>query len=375
MWGAPRRLASPTDPGVPAGVPELVPGAGGGALEISGLAAGYDGRAVIHDCSLRVPEGGFACLLGPSGCGKTTLLRAVAGLEPVLAGRIAVASTVVAEPGFMVPPERRKVGMVFQDNTLFPHLTVAGNVAFGLRGQPAARVRAVVEEMLALVGMEGLGGRYVHELSGGQQQRVALARALAPEPRLVLLDEPFSSLDTELREHLGREVQAILRARGITTLLVTHDQGEAFALAAQIGVMRDGRLLQWASAYDLYHEPADRFIADFIGKGVFLRGRLERPDAVSTEIGLIEGNRAYPWPIGSEVEVLLRPDDIQPDPEGGIEATVTARAFQGAWTLYTLRLTTGAELLSLFPSHRDHHPGERVRVRATVDHLIAFPLQ
>jgi len=342
-------------------------------LEVSDLHCGYGDQPVVHGISMHVNRGTLACLLGPSGCGKTTVLRAVAGFEPVMRGEICLDGEVVSRPGFTLPPERRRVGMVFQDEALFPHLSVAGNVAFGLRGESARRRRALVQEMLALVGLEGLGQRYPHELSGGQQQRVALARALAPEPRMVLLDEPFSSLDVELRERLGREVRDILKARGITAVLVTHDQSEAFALSEQIGVMKEGRILQWDSAYNLYHEPADRFIADFIGQGVFLRGRLRAPDSVETELGVITGNRAYSWGEGCPVDVLLRPDDIQPDGNDGITARVAAKAFKGPEILYSLRLPTGTVVLSLFPSHLDYAVGEEVRVRIAADHLVAFP--
>ena len=204
--------------------------------------------------------------------------------------------------------------MVFQDYALFPHLDVAGNVGFGLRDASAAGKQRIIEETLDLVGLSGLAHRYPHELSGGQQQRVALARALAPNPDLILLDEPFSNLDVELRERLSGEVRAILKRRGTTAVLVTHDQHEAFALGDMVGVMRDGRLLQWDTPYNLYHEPNCRFVADFIGHGVFLPGTLLAPDTVETEIGVHQGNRAYDWGKGAPIEVLLRPDDIVPDP-------------------------------------------------------------
>jgi iron(III) transport system ATP-binding protein len=192
---------------------------------------------------------------------------------------------------------------------------------------------------------------------------------------VVLLDEPFSSLDADLRERIGQEVCKILVARNVTTLLVTHDQDQAFALADQIGVINAGRLLQWDTAYNLYHEPANRFIADFIGQGVFLRGSLRTADSVDTELGVIRGNRAYGWPIGSAVEVLLRPDDILPDPDADLHATVVARAFKGAEILYSLRLDTGSTVLSLFPSHLDHEEGARVGIRVAADHLVAFAVQ
>jgi len=190
---------------------------------------------------------------------------------------------------------------------------------------------------------------------------------------MVLLDEPFSSLDVELRAHLGREVREILKERDITAVLVTHDQSEAFALGEQIGVFREGRMLQWDTAYNLYHEPADRFVAEFIDRGVFVRGRLVEPHVIETELGALRGDRAYPWAPGSEVDVLLRPDDIQPDPESAVSAAVVERAFKGGSILYALRLPTGSTVLSLFPSHLDHQPGERVGIRVSADHLIAFP--
>jgi len=346
-----------------------------GLLEVKDVSAGYRGKPVLEAISFHVNPGGIACLLGPSGCGKTTLLRTVAGFEPVLSGDIRVGGRPMSRVGDTVPPEQRGIGMVFQENALFPHLSVEGNIAFGLRGRTAAEQRAKVAELLGVVGLDGAGPRFVHELSGGQQQRVALARALAPSPEVVLLDEPFSSLDAGLRERIGQEVCRILVERKVTTLLVTHDQDQAFALAHQIGVINDGRLLQWDTAYNLYHEPADRFIADFIGQGVFLPGTLRTTDSVDTELGVIRGNRAYGWPIGSNVDVLLRPDDILPDPDSGLYATVVARAFKGAEILYSLTLETGTTVLSLFPSHLDHEEGARVGIRVAADHLVAFPAQ
>jgi len=346
-----------------------------GLLEVKDVSAGYRGKPVVEAISFHVNPGDIACLLGPSGCGKTTLLRTVAGFEPVLSGDIRVGGRPMSRVGDTVPPEQRGIGMVFQENALFPHLSVEGNIAFGLRGRTAAEQRAKVAELLGVVGLDGAGPRFVHELSGGQQQRVALARALAPSPEVVLLDEPFSSLDAGLRERIGQEVCRILVEREVTTLLVTHDQDQAFALAHQIGVINDGRLLQWDTAYNLYHEPADRFIADFIGQGVFLPGTLRTTDSVDTELGVIRGNRAYGWPIGSNVDVLLRPDDILPDPDSGLYATVVARAFKGAEILYSLTLETGTTVLSLFPSHLDHEEGARVGIRVAADHLVAFPAQ
>lgn len=343
-------------------------------LQLSNVCIAYDDNTVVRDLSLHLNTGDFGCLLGPSGCGKTTSLRAIAGFEPVDSGSIEIDGRLVSAADTTLAPERRRIGMVFQDNALFPHLTVEGNIDFGIRVLPNAERRARINEMLDMIGLQGLGGRYVHELSGGQQQRVALARALAPRPALMLLDEPFSSLDADLRERLAREVRQILRDQQITGLLVTHDQNEAFTLADSVGVMREGKLLQWDSPYNLYHEPNDRFVASFVGQGVFMRGTAVTADTVQTELGRLRGDRAYPWQQGQVVDVLLRPDDIVHDPESDIRATVRSRAFKGANILYSLSLRSGTALLSLLPSHHYHGVGEEVGIRVAADHLVVFPV-
>jgi iron(III) transport system ATP-binding protein len=341
-------------------------------LTLRDIECRYDDRSAVRGLTLHVRDGNIVCLLGPSGCGKTTVLRAVAGFQSLEAGEILIRGRTVSRAGFLLPPESRRLGMVFQDYALFPHLDVAGNVGFGLRGLPAAEKRRIVDETVELVGLAGMARRYPHELSGGQQQRVALARALAPNPDLILLDEPFSNLDVELRERLSGEVRAILKHRGTTAVLVTHDQHEAFALGDMVGVMREGEILQWDTPYNLYHEPNCRFVADFIGHGVFLPGTLLAPDMVETEIGVHQGNRAYDWGKGAPIEVLLRPDDIVPDPASPLKAEVVQRAFKGAEILYTLQLASGGRVLSLFPSHADHALGEHVGIRVQADHLVAF---
>jgi iron(III) transport system ATP-binding protein len=344
-------------------------------LELRDLACRYDDRLVVRGLGMHVEAGSIACLLGPSGCGKTTVLRAIAGFHPPESGEILINGRRVSARGFMLPPEKRRLGMVFQDHALFPHLTVADNIAFGVRNSTAAERRAIIDEMLGVVGLHDIGARYPHELSGGQQQRVALARALAPKPDLILMDEPFSSLDVDLRERLGQEVREILKREGTTVVLVTHDQHEAFALGDFVGVMQEGRLLQWDTPYNLYHEPNCRFVADFIGQGVLLPGTLLAPDTVETELGIYRGHRAQSLPKGTRVEVLLRPDDIVPDSESPLRAEVVHKAFKGAEILYTLQLASGGRLLSLFPSHADHSLGERVGIRVQADHLVAFRLE
>ena len=339
-------------------------------LQLRGLNCGYHAHKVVQDLDLHLNPGDIGCLLGPSGCGKTTTLRAIAGFEPVLEGEIELAGEVISRAGFTLAPEKRHIGMVFQDYALFPHLSVAENVAFGIRKQPNAE--HATQELLELVKLGNLAKRYPHELSGGQQQRVALARALAPEPKLLLLDEPFSNLDGELRRRLSHEVREILKARGTSAILVTHDQEEAFAVSDHVGVFKEGRLEQWDTPYNLYHEPLTPFVASFIGQGYFIRGQLTTPESVQTELGVLRGNRAYTWPVGGAVDVLLRPDDIVYAPDSTLKARIVGKTFLGASTLYRLQLPTGSHLESIFPSHVDHQVGADVGIRVAAEHLVLF---
>ncbi|KRW62264.1 ABC transporter ATP-binding protein [Pseudomonas sp. TTU2014-080ASC] len=342
-------------------------------LNLRDLSCSYDSHKVVQNLNLHLNAGDIGCLLGPSGCGKTTTLRAIAGFEPVHAGEIELAGGVISKAGFTLAPEKRRIGMVFQDYALFPHLTVAENVGFGIRKQ--ANCEKVVDELLELVKLGHLSKRYPHELSGGQQQRVALARALAPSPQLLLLDEPFSNLDGELRRRLSHEVREILKLRGTSAILVTHDQEEAFAVSDQVGVFKEGRLEQWDTPYNLYHEPHTPFVASFIGQGYFIRGQLLSPDSVQTELGIIQGDRAYSLPLSSAVDVLLRPDDIVYAPDSDLKAMIVGKTFLGAATLYRLQLSTGTQLEAIFPSHADHQPGQSVGIRVEADHLVLFPAQ
>ena len=341
-------------------------------LELKGIYCSYDSRVAVNDVSLHANKGDIICILGPSGCGKSTILSAIAGFHPVDNGEILINQLGVSRRGFTVPPEKRRLGMVFQDYALFPHLNVGANVRFGLRDGTTADKNKRAIEILELVGLADMRKRFPHELSGGQQQRVALARALAPNPDLLLMDEPFSNLDIELRERLSSEVRDILKQHNITAVLVTHDQHEAFALGDRVGVLHEGKLLQWDAPYELYHEPNCRFVANFIGQGVFLQGKLLNPETIETEIGTYKGNRAYHWKQGSMVDVLLRPDDIIHDPNSTLRAEVTKKAFKGAEILYTLELASGNRLLSLFPSHADYAIGDKVGIKVEANHLVAF---
>jgi iron(III) transport system ATP-binding protein len=341
-------------------------------LQLSDLAIRLGDRTVVENLSLDLQVREIGCLLGASGCGKTTVLRAIAGFERPAAGSIVLAGKEVSSAAKMLPPEQRQIGMVFQDYALFPHLTVAGNIAFGLRGAGRAEQATRVADALKLVGLDHVEQRYPHELSGGQQQRVALARALAPRPQLLLMDEPFSNLDVELRERLGQEVRAILKAAGMTAILVTHDQREAFAVADKVGVMTDGHIRQWATPYDLYHQPLDRFVADFVGEGVLLPGIVAAGGKVEFELGIVHGKMPENCCMGCVADVLVRPDDVLHDDASSMKARVLAKAFRGAQFLYTLALPSGQKVLSLVPSHHNHALGEDIGIRLEIDHVIAF---
>ena len=341
-------------------------------LELDKISCSYDGHSVVENLSLHLASGMICSLLGPSGCGKTTVLRAIAGFESLVAGEIRLDGDAISTSREMLPPEKRQLGMVFQDYALFPHLKLSENITFGLKGHSASSQRKESERLLEVVGLSGYGNRYPHELSGGQQQRVALARALAPKPKLLLLDEPFSNLDVELRERLATDVRDILKDQGAAAIFVTHDQHEAFVMGERIGVMNQGTILQWDTPFNLYHEPAERFVADFIGQGRFLSGRLVEPDTVETAYGIITGNRAYGWPRGSRVDILVRPDDVQLIEQNDNKASISNRAFRGAETLYTIKLADGGELLSIMPSRYDFAVGQQIGFKFNLDHLVLF---
>jgi iron(III) transport system ATP-binding protein len=338
-------------------------------------------RAAVEQVSLGLVAGDIGVLIGPSGCGKTSLLRAVAGLERCSAGRIVMDGRALSDAatGLHLVPEARRIGMVFQDYALFPHLSVADNVAFGVQHLPRAARQARVQQMLELVGLAHAAKRAPHQLSGGQQQRIALARALAPQPQLLLLDEPFSSLDADLRETLAQELRGILKDSGTTALFVTHDQLEAFALGDVIGVMHQGRLEQWDDAYTLYHRPASRFVAGFIGHGVFAPAQIvacAHGPCVHTPLGELNDLDECPLPTAfpqGECDVLLRADDIVHDDDSPVKARIERKAFRGSEFLYTLRLASGERVMAHVPSHHDHQIGEWIGIRTQVDHVVTFP--
>ena len=333
----------------------------------------FPGVTAVDRLSLTVEAGRIGCLLGPSGSGKSTVLRCIAGFERPDAGEVLAGGERLSGPGTWVPPERRRIGMVFQDFALFPHLDALANIAFGLRDLDRSARRRRAQELLELVGLGTEAGRYPHELSGGQQQRVALARALGPAAAAG--DARRAVLQSRRRRAHGAraDLRAALVAEGATALLVTHDQREAFAIADEIGVLRAGGLEQWDAPWTVYHSPATRFVADFVGEGTLHPGHSARTGS------RIDGTRRHRGPAhagpgpGTLVDLLLRPDDVIHDDASVLRAEVVERAFRGADFRYTLRLPSGAVALSFVPSHHDHAIGERIGIRLDAQHLVGFP--
>ena len=343
------------------------------ALMVRSIRLSYQDNVIVDDFSLGLKPQELGCLLGPSGCGKSTLLRAIAGFQELDSGEIWLDNELLSTEHHRVSPEHRGVGMVFQDIALFPHLTVAENITFGLKDWPQTSQGKRLDELLELIGLVGLNQRYPHELSGGQQQRVALARAMAPKPKLLLLDEPFSGLDTELRGRLASEVRTILKSDGICSLLVTHDQREAFDFADRIAVMYGGQSCQFDTPFNLYHEPTDPFVAHFVGAGEMVDAKVESSRSVSSPLGVLTNDTDLEFTIGSDVQIFLRPDDLIHDDHSSYKATLIGKHFRGAHHLYDVKLDNGVVLGCLAPSHHDHAVGERIGVSLDIEHLVVFP--
>ncbi|MDA0738895.1 MAG: ABC transporter ATP-binding protein [Nitrospirae bacterium] len=339
-------------------------------LELKKITCSYDsGKPAVHEISFTANKGDIICLLGPSGCGKTTTLRAIAGFESVIEGTVLLDGNPVADETLHVPPEERRVGMVFQDYALFPHLCVNDNVSFGLCHLSSDDRRHRVEEMLALTGLSELGQRYPHELSGGQQQRVALARALAPQPVLLLLDEPFSNLDPDMTYKMRGELHQLLKNTQTTAILVTHDHEEAFTMADKVAVLHQGRLEQFASPETIYHLPASRFVAEFVGQADFIPGEIQN-QVVTTEIGKLPIPKDYQG--HHKVLVMIRPDDIELCINATQGAKIETRQFRGSENLYGIRLPSGHLIHSSAPSTQCHKLNTPVEVKIIATHTVLF---
>ncbi len=342
-------------------------------LELREVSCAYEPtRPAVEHITFTVQQGEILCLLGPSGCGKTTILRAIAGFERVIAGSIALSGQLVSSRDTMIPTEQRRIGMVFQEYALFPHLRVDKNIAFGLSHLSRAQQHAIVDDLLTLTGLRGLEHRYPHELSGGQQQRVALARALALRPVLLLLDEPFSNLDPDMASRMRQDLHALLRQTKTTAILVTHDHDEAFSMADRVAVLNRGRLEQFDTPEAIYHLPTTPFVADFVGQADFIPGVVAN-HLVTTEIGDFPNTQNLT--TGSQVVVMIRPDDIHIVPTKGADARILARQFKGSENVYTIQLPSGQVVHSSESSLSVYQVGTAIALRVVATHTVLFPQQ
>ena len=313
----------------------------------------------VDRMNLTIEDGELLTLLGPSGCGKTTALRLIAGFEKPDNGKIFLNGELVAGNGVFLEPEKRNIGIVFQEFALFPHLTVSENVGFGLGKESDQNKLDKVREMLRLVGMEGFESRYPFELSGGQQQRVALARALAPSPLVVLLDEPFGSLDPQMRSRMRIDIKNIIKRAGVTAVFVTHDQEEAFLIADRIAIIDKGKINQIGTAKEVYHNPVNRFVADFVGKADFIPGKVSM-GVISTEIGEFRMSAQNSIHNNEKIRIMLRPDDVDFVPAEFGTGTIESVEFKGEETLYSIRLKSGQYI------HSSQSPSYSLNIGTTV---------
>ena len=341
-------------------------------LEVQHISCKYSSEVAVDDISFRVKQGERLCLLGPSGCGKTTILKAIAGFHVPACGNIYIDGTTVCSTETFVPTQSRRIGMVFQDHALFPHLSARENVGAGLWREVKNKKDMVVSDLMDILGIGNLGDRYPHELSGGQQQRVALARALAPKPLLLLMDEPFSNLDLELRLRLSQEVSELLKAYSITSVIVTHDQQDAFLLGDKVGVIAAGRLLQLDTPHNVYHQPSSRVVASFIGDGVFIPGFVNQDNNIETKHAILQPSCKNDLNFKDKVDVLLRPEDVIFDPSSRTRAAIIKRLYKGPQIIYTLLLSDKTKVLASFSSHSYFEIGQEIGIRLELDHVVAF---
>ncbi|ABZ75474.1 ABC transporter related [Shewanella halifaxensis HAW-EB4] len=339
-------------------------------LQVQRVVSDYQGQVVLKGLDLTVEKGEIVALLGPSGCGKTTLLRAIAGLQAISSGKIIINNKVVASDDSFTPSEQRGVGMIFQDYALFPHLTVAENILFGLQTRDKAARQARLEEMLTLVKLEGLAQRYPHELSGGQQQRVSIARALAYEPEVLLLDEPFSNIDAKVRREMMLEIRQILKKHHVSAVFVTHSKDEAFVFADKLALFNHGEIVQCGDAEGLYLAPSDKYVADFLGTGNYLKAEVISDHSIATAIGKIESESLLSQPISTQAEVLLRPQHLLLQADANGVGEVIERRFLGNICQYQVKVAEN--ILDIHSPQLDLIVGQRVAIACQSHSLVLF---
>ena len=338
-------------------------------LSITDLTCQYEQQVVLESLSLNVEKGRIVCLLGASGCGKTTLLKAIAGLIPLSSGTLSLSGQLLDDSENIIAPEERNIGMIFQDYALFPHMTVAENIAFGLREKTKAEKKQRVEEMLSLVRLSGYESRYPHQLSGGQQQRVAIARSLAYQPDLLLLDEPFSNIDTQVRHDLIREIRSIFKSQGVTAIFVTHSREEAFAFADKMAVMNHGVIEQFGSASELYYQPSSKFVADFLGGGSYLPARKTADEGFKTVLGEVSAQSRDNLQSGQECVLLLRPQNVILRTDANNDFQIIEQQFMGDHCRYVVEVE-GNKLIAT--SSEPFSVGDRVSVHLAQEGIHAF---
>ena len=340
-------------------------------LEIENISLNLDNDRILDDLSLTIKEEEIISIIGPSASGKSSLLRVISGFENISSGKIRLNGQTVDDTSIIIEPQKRHIGIIFQDLALFPHLNCAENITFGISELSSKEKIERLNRLAKVLDIIEISKKFPHEISGGQQQRVAIARALAPKPEILLLDEPFSALDENLKEKLLADVKILLKEEKITTIVITHNIKEAFQISDKIAFLSNKKIVQYDSAYNIYHKPLTREVANFCGIGSFINGKVIDKNHVVTDLGKHFGDTA-PYTIGSNIDILIRPDDIIHDDNATRSAQVIEKIFHGSDFLYKLKLGGGENIFCYTPSHHDHSLNEVIGIKSEMDHLILF---
>ena len=340
-------------------------------LEIENISLNLDNDRILDSLSLTVKEEEIISIIGPSASGKSSLLRVIAGFENISSGKMKLNGQTVDDTSTIIEPQERNIGIIFQDLALFPHLNCAENITFGISELSSKEKIKRLDRLEKVLGIIEISKKYPHEISGGQQQRVAIARALAPQPEILLLDEPFSALDENLKEKLLADLKILLKEEKITTIVITHNIKEAFQISDKIAFLSNKKIIQFDSAYNIYHKPLTREIANFCGIGSFINGEIIDKNHVETSLGKHFGDTTS-YKIGSSIDILIRPDDIIHDDDSTKSARVIEKNFHGSDFLYKLKLNSGENIFCYTPSHHDHALNEVIGIKSEMDHLILF---